>query len=226
MSKTLDQERILDSLKRQPRFTPSAVQDLPATLLPDVPSAVAVMADPVPEPVIVPPAAPETALPTLALAPQVIEASPVRRRYVLRAGLPILLLELALIYTVHPPMALPDLSGVPARLSAWLQRPAEPLPQLPQPTPHIIPAAVQTPVLAFPSEPPVPAAPALKRAPPSETLPSASAVPAPRTLAADIFAPRSTPLEDTRKVLRLMELALQNAAYAVVAAQDSAARRR
>ena len=126
-------------------------------------------------------------------------------------------------------MALPDLSDVPARLSAWLQRPAAPLPQIPHPTPRAIPAAVQAPLPALSPILPDHRSGGRGRRPggkPRAPLSSASAVPAPRTLAADVFVPRSTALEDTRKVLQLMESALQDAAYAVVAAQEDTARRR
>ena len=253
MSKTLDQERILDSLKRQPRFMPSIPQTLPETVLQDTPPTAAVTPEPViPEPILALPSkppAPQREPSAAAATPPAIQPSPIRRRYALRVGVPLLLCELAFIRTVHPPMALPDLGGVPAQFSAWLQRPAAAAPQIPQPTPYTIPAAVQPPLLALPSEPPVPKAPAIKRVPPPELrghppelrsgrsgarpggkpssmLPSASAAPIPRTLTADVFAPRSPALEDTRKVLRLMESALQDAAYAVVAAQDGTAHRR
>lgn len=242
MSKTLDQERSIDALKRRSQNTAAlAVQIAPEAPAPAAPPAVAVMPDPVtPDSIIAALPGPQIELPPLASAPQTPQAPLVRRRYALRAAFPILLLELAFIQTVRPPMLVPDVRHLSARLSAWLQRPAAAPPQIPQPTPRVIPVAAQTTAPALPPETPATAsgypaegrggrgdadaaggdtAPSVEEHAPAPSLPVVSLPTLRPPLTDEALTPRSTALEDTRKVLRLMESALQDAAHAVLTAQ-------
>ena len=232
MSKTLDQERILDSLKRQHRAAPSAAQAPPEARLPEARPAVVMQPDPVvaarPSPHAAPQAMPQPEDPQeiyrglrRVLVQQTTQTPPVHRRYVLRVALLVVLLELAFIQAVRPPLAVPDVDRVLAWLSVRLPRPAAPS-HPPQSMPRVIPAAVARPSVAPPSQDPAPAPPAVHEPLPEpsvETLPTASDVPRHRRLAMNPLAPRSTALEDTRKVLQLMESALQDATRAVLAAQ-------
>ena len=199
MSKTLDQERVLDARKRRPQeSTPPTVQAPPQAPTLEAPR----------------PDADRPVPPTVTSS--AAETRPVRRRRVLRAAVLILLLKSAFIGIVRPPLAVPEM----ARTMDWVADHWPP--RAPQPMPRVVPAAVVRPSVARPAQDPASAPPAVHERLPEpsiDTLPTASDAPRHRRLAMNPLAPRSTALEDTRKVLRLMESALQDAAHAVRTAQ-------
>ena len=214
MSKTLDQERVLDARKRRPQeSTPPTVQATPQAPTREAPRPDA-----------------DRPVPITVTSPAA-ETRPVRRRRVLRAAVLILLFESAFIGIVRPPLAVPEMARTidwvadhwPPRAEGTLDRLADRWlsgrnraldwlsDHLPRPTTLVVPVPARPKALPPPT--------ATDRAPNADLRLTMSAPRPPRSLIENPLAPRSTALEDTRKVLRLMESALQDAAHAVRTAQ-------